>query len=162
MTNLNAQVEKQRCQQCGRKPSWDGQVHRSVFTRALGIGAVKGEVHLFCAGCNEADSYFLGGEWQLLHSGRIRVDGPVPGKWLTDKINRQEFDAYVADVLASPDSLESFKARLRIFISRIATNDEVWSFASPAESFANLMGCAGFAVLSGSGVVACSLVMMSN
>jgi hypothetical protein len=98
----------------------------------------------------------------LVHAGRVGVEGPVPNEWLSEKVNRQEFEAYLARVLADPDSLESFKIKLRLFVSKITPGDEVWSFASPPESWASLMGRAGFAVASGGGVVACSLVTELN
>ncbi len=137
-------------------------VHRSVFAHVPGIPAIKGEVYLFCAACDEADSFYVDWQGVLLHAGRVTIDGPVPNDWLTEKVSRQEFEAYVAGVLANPDSLGSFKTRVRIFVSKIGPDEEVWSFASPPASWANLMGRAGFAVTSSSGVVACSLVTVLN
>lgn len=123
---------------------------------------MKGEVYRFCAECDEADSFYVDWQGVLLHAGRVGVEGPVPKEWLTEQVNRQEFEAYVAGVLANPGSLERFKIKLLVFVSKIGSDDEVWSFASPPETWANLMGRAGFAVTSSSGVVAWSLVTELN
>jgi hypothetical protein len=137
-------------------------VHRSVFAHVPGIPAIKGEVYLFCAECDEADSFYVDWQGVLLHVSRVGVDGPVPNEWLTEIVNRQEFEAYVTRVVADPDSLEKFKIKLRMFVSKITSGDEVWSFASPPESWANLMGRAGFAITSAGGEIACSLVTELN
>src|SRR5713101_3575548 len=116
MFNVAYQVEQQRCSRCGRRhSSWDGMVHQSVFGHAPGIPAIKGEVYLFCAECNEADSFYVDWQGAILQAGRVGVDGPVPSDWLSKKITPKEFEAYVTGVLDNPDSLQRFKIKLRLF-----------------------------------------------
>jgi hypothetical protein len=94
MFNLAYQVGQQRCSRCGRKHTlWDGVVHRSVFAHVPGIPAIKGEVYLLCAECHEADSFYVDWQGVLVHAGRVGVEGPVPNEWLSEKVNRQEFEA---------------------------------------------------------------------
>jgi len=157
------EVARLKCTKCGGEyESWDGTVDRSTALFRPEFGKVFGCVVLYCVACRRGAYYHLT-KYGLnrTKSGRTLRPQPI----VLDYIPPKHFLKHIVTIddirqqFAHAD--RRFGVEARIFFESLQDGDQTWFFISDADSWANLAGRQGYAIVRNDTVVAAILTLLS-